>query len=200
MPSGASDREAQADAGGGQMEQVRAELGLGAYAAGIGAASAIGAGVAAVKSGAAARAVNKMTGQQVIVHGGKVRGLSQIDPRVPSNFPSGNRAVYGMNPEYAIRARGLPEPSPSRPLKLAEIANEYAEGGSAYVAKVPKRSITNPSSIGPKAKVAVVQSTSPAKVVAEIPLSGTSAAQLAKQQKDILKAAKRAGAKIPKIK
>lgn len=43
-----SDTTAKADAGGGQMEAVRAELGLGAYAAGVGAAATIGAGVAAV--------------------------------------------------------------------------------------------------------------------------------------------------------
>jgi hypothetical protein len=178
-----------------------AAVNLGAAAAGVGAAKVVGkAASKVVESGVPARVANKVTGQQVIVHGGKVRGLSQIDPRIPSNFPAGNRAVYGMNPEYTILARGMPEPTPSRPLKLAEIANEYAEGGSAYVAKVPKTSITNPASVGSKAKVAVIQSTSPAKVVAEIPLSGTSAAQLAKQQQAILRAAKRAGAKIPKYK
>lgn len=46
-----TDTSAKADAGGGQAEAVRGELGLGAYAAGVGAAGAIGAGVAAVRSG-----------------------------------------------------------------------------------------------------------------------------------------------------
>lgn len=43
-----SDTTAKADAGGGQAEAVRAELGLGAYAAGVGAVATVGAGVAAV--------------------------------------------------------------------------------------------------------------------------------------------------------
>jgi hypothetical protein len=64
---------AKVDAGGGQMDAVRRELGLGAYAAGIGTTAAIGAGVAAVRSGrvvnpvAAAR--NLAKGEKVVVHG-----------------------------------------------------------------------------------------------------------------------------------
>lgn len=48
VDTGTSDTTAKADAGGGQMEAVRAELGLGAYAVGVGAAATVGAGVAAV--------------------------------------------------------------------------------------------------------------------------------------------------------
>jgi len=66
-----TDTSAKIDAGGGQMEQVRAELGLGAYVAGVGATAAIGAGIAAARSGAVGRAVNKIGDKTVLLaHGG----------------------------------------------------------------------------------------------------------------------------------
>jgi hypothetical protein len=201
MPStgASSDTEAKVDAGGGQMEQVRAELGLGAYAAGVGAAGAIGAGVAAVKSGAAARAVNKLTGQQVILHGSPVRNIRTLEPRTSSQFAPNVpiKTLYGMNPETGQTS------------SLGKFVDDYARQGgrgaklkvdapgSIYVAKVPKSSIVNPASVGPNAKVAVVSARSTGKVVKEIPVAGLSEAEL---QKLVVKAAKRAGARIPKKK
>jgi hypothetical protein len=104
MPSGASDREAQADAGGGQMEQVRAELGLGAYAAGVGAAGAIGAGVAAVKSGKVAKALNAPRGN-LAAQRGLLHGTSQKfkpgDVILPASKLS-NKPVWNVsNPNVA---------------------------------------------------------------------------------------------------
>jgi hypothetical protein len=55
--STSSDNTAKADAGGGQMEQTRAQLGLGAYAFGVGATSAAAAAVAAAKTGRLGRVV-----------------------------------------------------------------------------------------------------------------------------------------------
>ena len=84
-----TDTSAKVDSGGGQMEAVRGELGLGAYAAGIGATAAVGAGVAAVRSGrvvnpvAAAR--NLAKGEKVVVHGtpNQLQGRF-IEPRAES--------------------------------------------------------------------------------------------------------------------
>ena len=87
MPSGASDREAQADAGGGQMEQVRAELGLGAYAAGIGTTAAIGAGVAAIKSGSATKVANKAS---------RVLGQSLKPIQIVEQFPRLNKKQLAL--------------------------------------------------------------------------------------------------------
>lgn len=199
FPSDAGDREAKIDAGGGQMEQVRGELGLGAYTAGIGATAAIGAGVAAIKSGRAAQVVNKLTGQQVILHGSPVQNIRVLEPRTSSKFAPNVpvKTLYGMNPETG------------QTNSLGKFVDNYARRGgrgaklkvdapgSVYVAKVPKSSIVNPSSIGPDAKVAIVSARSTGKVVKEIPVAGLSEAEL---QKQVIKAAKRAGAKIPKIK
>jgi len=119
MPSvgASSDTEAKADAGGGQMEQVRAELGLGAYAFGVGAAGAIGAGVAAVKSGrvvnpvAAAR--NAVKGERVVVSGTAfpIKGKT-LQPTSGSNYSAAvknNEAlVFGFNPRNPGASRNVP--------------------------------------------------------------------------------------------
>ena len=157
---------------------------------------------ATINTGIPARIGNIIKGEQVIVHGGKVRGLKQIDPRVPysSNSASAYPAVFGVNPSYRVPARGMPEPTLSRPLNMAQIADDYAAGGSIYVAKVPKNSVLNKNTLGSKPSEATIISTSPAKVVAEISNVGSSAQRMLQKQEQILKAAKRAGAKIPKKK
>jgi len=103
MPSvgASSDTEAKADAGGGQMEQVRAELGLGAYAFGVGAAGALAEGVVAVRSGrvvnpvAAAR--NAARGERVVVSGTprKIKGAS-LNPKLGEELDTA--VVYSWNP------------------------------------------------------------------------------------------------------
>lgn len=196
-----TDTSAKADAGGGQAEAVRGELGLGAYTAGIGATAAIGAGVAAVRSGVVARGVNKITKQQVIVHGGKVRGLQQIDPRAP--YSGTDAAVFGVNPSFRLPAKTNPVSEPSRPLDFAKIAHGYAtelkDSGSIYVAKVPKTSVKNRGSLGSKPSESIVISSAPAKVVAEIPVIPDERILLARRA-EVIKAVKRAGAKVPKKK
>ena len=97
-----TDTSAKADAGGGQAEAVRGELGLGAYTAGIGATAAIGAGVAAVRSGVAARAVNRVRGEVVGLHGSPVKGLKEIEPRLSQWAVKGSSPkVYSANPSHA---------------------------------------------------------------------------------------------------
>ena len=194
-----TDTSAKADAGGGQAEAVRGELGLGAYAAGVGAAGAIGAGVAAVRSGRAAQAVNKETGKQVILHGSPVKNIKQLEPlsggRFAPNVPQ--RYLYGLNPEAA------------KTENLGKFVGEYAKKGgrgmnlkveapgSVYVAKVSNKSVVNPQALGQGARLPIITSTGSAKVVREIPVAGLSEAALEKQ---ILKAVKRAGARVPKKK
>jgi len=160
-----------------------------------------GAGRAAPKVGRAVantgipnRVINAITRQQVIVHGSPTRGIKTLVPKTPKANPAGTTAVYGMNPSTVNARVG------SGPLNLAQIARDYADAGgnlkgSAYIAKVVKSSITNPSSVGSKAKIGIVTAKSPAKVVKEIPMAGKTEAQL---QSEILRSAKRAGAKIPK--
>jgi len=115
-----TDTTAKADVGGGQMEQVRAELGLGAYVAGVGATAAIGAGIAAARSGVGARAANKLTGRTVVLHGtgevlknpktgvpyrfdAKGKPLDKgaiLEPRKGSPALPDTPAVFGWNPKY----------------------------------------------------------------------------------------------------
>lgn len=197
MPrSNASDTEAKADAGGGQMEAVRGELGLGAYAAGIGTTAAIGAGVAAVRSGAAARAVNKVTGQTVIIHGTNVKGLKaagqKLMPNVPPARPEVGKVLFGVTPSPMYG-----------PEEVARIAQHYAAergfraaggktfSGSAYVAKVPTKALKSEG-------VTFRQSTSPGKIVSEIPISGSSPNPSKDFVEQLEKAYKRAGGKFPK--
>lgn len=184
------------------LKKFGIDVGVTVAAAGAGA----GAGAAINKSGVVQRLLNKATGQQVIVHGSPTGGIKNIIPKVPNANPAGTKAVYGMNPETVkpnlSREISADPGIKSRPLNLAQIARDYADAGgniagSAYVAKVPKSGITNPASIGPKSKVGIVTSKSPAKVVAEIKMAGKTEAQI---QKELLAAAKKAGAKIPKTK
>ncbi len=175
--------------------------GLGKFGVEVGVtAASVGAGAGVAKivksTGVVQRALNSVTKQQVIVHGSPTGAIKTLKPSVPKANPAGHNAVYGMNPSV-VNPR-----TKSGPINLASIAMDYADAGgnplgSAYVAKVPVSGITNPSSVGSKANIGIVTSKSPAKVVAEIKMAGKSQAQL---QAEILKAAKQAGAKIPKTK
>jgi len=193
--------------GDGMSTTQRITSGLSGVVQGLGFAAGGKAGKVGVEgvknTGIPARIANKVKGEQVIVHGGKVRGLKQIDPRIPSDAPSSASeypAVFGVNPSYRVPARGMPEPTRSRPLNMAQIADDYAAGGSIYVAKVPKSSVRNKNTLGSKPSEATIISTSPAKVVKEILDFGSSAKRMLEKQEQILSAAKRAGAKIPKKK
>ncbi len=173
-----------------------AAVNLGAAAAGVGAAKVAGK---VVESGVVAQAVNKVTGQQVILHGSPVKNIKQLEPlsggRFAPNVPQ--RYLYGLNPEAA------------KAENLGKFVGEYAKkggrgmnlkiesSGSVYVAKVSNKSVVNPQALGQGARLPIITSTGSAKVVREIPVSGLSEAALEKQ---ILKAVKRAGARVPKKK
>jgi hypothetical protein len=173
-----TDTSAKADAGGGQMEAVRGELGLGAYAAGIGAAGAIGAGVAAVRSGRAAQAVNKMTGQVVGLHGSPVKGLTEIKPIGPTG------RAWAANPATGVQ-------------KATNIAREYSASnrGSLYVVKVSKKDLAAQST--DLAKSPTFGSSQPLKVVKEINRTFDFDPKETKAVRDALK---KAGFKLPKRK
>ena len=177
-----------------------AAVNLAAAAAGVGAAKVAGKVASnVVESGVPARVVNKVTGQQVILHGSPVKNIRTLQPLTSSkmapNVPV--KTLYGMNPEI-----GQTE-------NLGKFVDAYARQGgrgaklkvdspgSIYVATVPKSSIVNPASIGPNAKVAIVSARSTGKVVKEIPVSGLSEADL---QQRVIQAVKRAGARVPKKK
>lgn len=169
-----TDTSAKADAGGGQAEAVRGELGLGAYTAGIGATAAIGAGVAAARSGVAARAVNKVRGEVVGLHGSPVKGLKSVDPRISrSDVDIPTVSIMRTDVPAQLRAQNI------------NVNQQYAGAqGSIYVVKAkksatdlpkfpkpekaPKRADGRPTlQLGPSA---ATKSRAPTRVVAEVPI------------------------------
>lgn len=200
LPSGASDREAQADAGGGQMEQVRAELGLGAYAAGVGAAGAIGAGVAAVRSGrvvnpvAAAR--NAARGERVVVSGtpNKIRGRS-LNPRISEDIPD-TAVVYSWNPRGAYAEQSLPGKAAAFSRGAGQgFPNPHNAQRNVVVGRVSKSS-TVPHFGGMEDEALI--STTPIRIsgVVKAPVSNASDAAQRKYAKDLAKAIRRAGSSL----
>jgi hypothetical protein len=216
MPSvgASSDTEAKVDAGGGQMEQVRAELGLGAYAAGIGTTAAIGAGIAAVRSGAAARGINRLRGDVVGLHGSPVSGLKNIEPRTPIRGPKkgeGAKVYVFRTDQSPVRNRNLANVGKSN-TDLAdsiELSRKYATGemgwlkpqtpsgqGSVYVVRTPKKA-TDLSQDSLNRGILATSSSARAKVVSEIKLANKSPEQVLSE---VAKKLKRAGVKVPKKK
>lgn len=174
MPSvgASSDTEAKADVGGGQMEQVRAELGLGAYAFGVGAAGAIGAGVAAVKSGRVvnpvAAAQNLVKGERVIVHGtaNPIKGKT-LQPTSGSNYSAiakGNEPmVFGFNPRDKGASTNVPggaEYYAGRTFNEATGLPIQNPQYNVVVGKATKKAVTD----RPDAGVGVVTSSAPVKI------------------------------------
>ena len=161
-----TDTSAKADAGGGQMESVRGELGLGAYAAGIGATAAIGAGIAAAKSGVGKRVLHKTLKRDEVFffHGSPARGLSEIKPQLPPEATKIRGSSKGVFEGQEIdpltwgtmishpSPTGLPKPVWKQPestlISRAEKAYEYTgpkmsrnRTGSLYVAKVGRKTV-----------------------------------------------------------
>jgi hypothetical protein len=140
---------AKVDAGGGQMDAVRRELGLGAYAAGIGTTAAIGAGVAAVRSGRvvnpAAAARNLAKGEKVVVHGtpNQLQGKF-IEPRAQSWGAQelGKPVVYLFDPRKKNALYDIPSGIRSYANKADDLASP-----TAVIGRTKKTAIsTQPSS------------------------------------------------------
>jgi len=209
-----TDTSAKADAGGGQAEQVRAELGLGAYTAAVGTTAAIGAGIAAVRSGAVGRAVNKIGDKTVLLHGSPTSGLRSIEPRVPPKGPNAGKGakVYGMRTDTDPIKQKIwgPLHTPGKDLSSSIKASiGYARGtsswlkpktgpnqGSVYVIRTPRKTTDLSTELVERGIIAT-GSTSRGKVVTEIQLGTKSQEQIVKE---IQKGLRRAGVKVPKKK
>lgn len=157
-----TDTSAKVDSGGGQMEAVRGELGLGAYAAGIGTTAAIGAGVAAVKSGRAAQAVNKVTGKTVLVHGtgNKLEGTA-LRPVGGSPGAPNEKVVFGWNPLNKGAKDTIPinvQEYAAKTWNMADVP-EY----NVVIGKAPSRAVTKV-----EGNPAILKSTEPAKIKAVV--------------------------------
>ena len=209
-----TDTSAKVDSGGGQAEAVRGELGLGAYAAGVGAAGAVGAGVAAVRSGAVGRAINKMGDKTVLLHGSPVSGLRNIEPRVPPKGPNASKGarVYGIRTDVSPKREQWLASIGVKKDELKEstsVVAKYARGtfdtskpktaaggGSVYVIRTSKKT-TDLSPDLLERGITATSSTERGRVVGEVKLKNKSDEQIfAEVQKKL----RRAGVKVPKKK
>jgi hypothetical protein len=151
---------------------------------------------AAVNSGIPARAVNKITKQEVLLHGRKTSGYSEIKPAGGKyeNQPELKKHAYNYfdNPK-------APNIAAPKGKSLGIEALPFAhEGGTLYAVRGPRKSFTNPS--GGKvnwAKDTVIKSQQNQKVVGSIPINH---AAFGNYETQIASMLKRAGVKIPKNK
>jgi hypothetical protein len=138
------------------------------------AAAGYGAGKAVQVSGLAAKAANKLTRQQVIVHGTPkaIQGPT-ITPRAGSSASPDRAVVFGWDPskKYGLSAVNNPV--------------QYTQGtGKVVVAKVPKSGIIQKAD-------GVIVSSKPAKVVAQVDPSNYT-----KYDAELRRQLKRAGSSI----
>lgn len=187
---------AKVDSGGGQMEQVRAELGLGAYAAGIGTTAAIGAGIAAVRSGRAAQAVNKLTGQEVLIHSSPIKNLSRIEPKISTDL---SRLEPNKALTFGVRssAKGSRNYVGQYAEEITSWRSTTATGlagkpQSVYITKTPSKNVTPYQFQGMWGRTPSSQ-----RVVKEIPIENKTVDQLARE---IASASRRAGRPLRKEK
>jgi hypothetical protein len=151
---------------------------------------------AAVNSGIPARAINKVTGQEVVLHGRQTAGYSEIKPAGGKYENQPELAKYAYNYFDNPKAPNIAAPKGK---SLGVEALPFAhEGGTLYAVKGPKESFTNPS--GGKvnwAKDTVIKSQINQKVVGSIPINH---AAFGNYESQIASMLKRAGVKIPKNK
>jgi len=140
-------------------------------AAGVGGAKAAQvAGRAVAATGIPARAVNKLTGQKVIVHASPQTGLRQIDPRLGSNQLPEQNVVFGFDPRKTGAQQQI-----TRSVGKYVSKKSGQPAGSVYVAKFKKSDIVTPPKLISSGQVV---SKSSAKVVQEIPVAGKTFAQV----------------------
>lgn len=157
-----------------------------------------GAGV----RGLANQVRNAVTRQEVVVHGSQYRGLSQISPRAGSKDLPESSVVFGWRPSEmspsdlaanAARFTGRGGEIPGTSIRVSKDMPNVGSG-SVYVARVPKRGI---SEIDRTMPPEVVTSIRPAKVVGEIPV--TPKVGIAEEISPALQAMlRRAGARMPR--
>ena len=155
-----------------------------AYAAGKGIELGINS---AIKSGIPARAINKVTKQEVMLHGRQTAGYSYIKP-------AGGKVEN--NPElqkYAFSWYDNPNVNPT-----GDIAQTYAGNtGTVYAVKGKQNTFINDANraVLPNFKKdTVIASQQNQKVIASVPMTGLNSTQKAEAIQAMLK---RAGVKIP---
>jgi len=154
-----------------------AAVNLGAAAAGVGAAKVAGkAASKVVESGVPARVVNKVTGQQVMVHGTPHEIVGgYLSPRAGSIASPTEPVVFGWNPTKELAVNTVNAPL------------EYSMGsGHVIVGKAPKSAV----SLGDTD--AILRSTKPVKVVGQVNAPGN----FTQYETELRRMLKRAGANI----
>lgn len=184
-----SDTSAQVDSGGGQMDQVRAELGLGSYAAGVGAVAAIGAGVAAVRSGRVAQAANKLTGRAVMVHGTGERLVgNQLRPKAGSPGSPSDAMVFGWNPGSKNSSQWLPENAANY---SSRVRGEGLPDYNVVIGKVKK----SKTDLGkPGSNPNIIRSSAPVNIKQVVKSPGATGVSYETYAKELDRALKKAGA------
>ncbi len=154
-----------------------AAVNLGAAAAGVGAAKVVGkAASKVVESGVPAKVVNKLTGQQVMVHGtpNQISG-GFISPRAGSPASPTEPVVFGWNPKKKFEIDVVNNPL------------DYAKGsGRVVVGKVSKSAV----SVGDTD--AILKSTKPVKIVGQVKAPGN----FTEYDAELRRMLKRAGANV----
>ena len=159
--------------------------------------AALSAGYIAGKaSGVGARVVNKVRGQTVLVHGSPIPGLKKIEPRFPTTSKTEVPRVYGVRTDVPFD-----DVSKSIVSKYAKGTfygpnlNPPKQGGSIYVIRTPLKT-TELSAEQLRYGVIATSSTSKGRVLSEI---GNVSAKTKEQiSKELNKALRRSGVKLPK--
>ncbi len=191
---------AQVDSGGGQMEQVRAELGLGAYAVGVGTTAAIGAGVAAVKSGrvvnpvAAAR--NLIKGEQVIVHGTAKKITGNMLKGVAGEFDDITKVVFGWNPRQAYSKDFVPQRARSFATGTAYGKPDLQNSQRNVVIARVKKSDTFPHPGGLENEAVITAGNAQISSVIKAPPFNASKAEIATYSKSLANEVRKAGSRL----
>jgi len=191
-----TDTQLKIDAGGGQAEDVKSQLGLGAYTAAVGTTAAIGAGIAAARSGVGARAVNKLTGKTVIVHGTPHKLVGKtLNPTRGSRANPDEVVLFGWNPR-SKNAYGNLERSAAQYSRVSG-RGDYVERSdfqrNVVIAKVKK----SKTDLGkPGSNPDIIQSSAPAKIVSVVkaPKAGEVSEEVYRKQ--LYAALRKAGAPI----
>jgi hypothetical protein len=192
-------------AGPTQLAKTAAiDLAAGAAGAGVGKA-AVGVGRVVAKTGVPARMINKLTKQDIYLHGSPISGLKKIEPSI------------GANREYSSKrgAMGFFENPKASETDFGGMASAYARKsgggfgvvrsnrtGSVYVVKGPKKSFTSDlenQMVYQNTNPIVAISKQPQKVVSEIKLENVGLGKDARS-KAVADALRKAGYKLPKKK
>jgi len=186
--------------GDGMSTTERITTGLTGVVQGLSFAAGGAAGEPAVEgvknTGIPARAVNKITKQEVLLHGRKTSGYSEIKPAGGKyeNQPELKKHAYNYfdNPK-------APNIAAPKGKSLGVEALPFAhEGGTLYAVRGPRKSFTNPR--GEKvnwSRDTVVKSQQNQKVVGSIPINHAAYGDYETQIASMLK---RAGVKLPRNK